>query len=125
VFDLRPIATQCLTELDEVESFLIRCCDGIQTQSCLFERGLQRSISSDEVAQALDQLVERKVLLRDGDSYIALSVPLLSAVLDEKTIDLLVCRCHEEEVLHVLMSVVSRLHASPPLINSCAEVLVR
>ena len=104
VFDLRPIATQCLTELDEVESFVITCCDGIQTQSCLRNRGLQRSISSDELTQALDQLVERKILLRDGDSYIALSVPLLSPVLDEKTLDLIVRRCHEEEVLHVLES---------------------
>jgi hypothetical protein len=104
VLDLRPGAVQCLSELDEVEAFVLKCCDGMQTRGLLGERALGNSIGSDELDRALEQLVRRNVVMRDGDTYLAISLPIRSAALEEKTLDQLVRRCHEEKVLRVLES---------------------
>ncbi|HEV8582709.1 MAG TPA: RiPP maturation radical SAM C-methyltransferase [Thermoanaerobaculia bacterium] len=78
IWDLRPVAAEALTVLTGLDRNLYLACDGI--------RGIQRlgveaaaagegPVSIDEVETRLQPLVERGLMIRQGDLLLSLAVP--------------------------------------------------
>jgi ribosomal peptide maturation radical SAM protein 1 len=107
VIDLRPVAVAFFTELEETAAFAFKSCDGIQTirnlQALAEARGLTRT-SIERIQEALDDLVWRKLVVREGDSYLSLAVPLAGRTLSERLIDRLVSKAEEHGVSSALYS---------------------
>ena len=72
IWDLRPAATQALTVLEGLERDLYLACDGI--------RGLRRlagemALPADEIEARLQPLLDRGLMLRQGDLLLSLAIP--------------------------------------------------
>ena len=79
VWDLRRSATEPLTVLDGLQRELYLACDMIRTldQLDLMAADLPIGpVTHSEIEQALEPLVTRGLLLRDGDSFLSLAIPL-------------------------------------------------
>jgi ribosomal peptide maturation radical SAM protein 1 len=77
VWDLRPVAVDLLTIVGGVERELFLALDAMAGGGRLAEvaaRALGRPVETEEVSARLAPLVERGLVLRDGDSYLALPV---------------------------------------------------
>jgi ribosomal peptide maturation radical SAM protein 1 len=77
VWDFRPGATKALTVLSGFERQLYLACDSCRTQDELLHLAAEtRSCSAETIADLLTPLVERGLMIRDGDSYLSLAIPL-------------------------------------------------
>jgi len=79
IWDLRPIAQDLLTVLAGLQRALYLACDGIRTVRQLRQVAEQHSgetVSEREIEKLLQPLVEAKLMLRVGNSYLSLAVPL-------------------------------------------------
>ncbi|MEQ8999718.1 MAG: RiPP maturation radical SAM C-methyltransferase [Coleofasciculus sp. B1-GNL1-01] len=77
IWDLRPIAHQLLVTLTEPLKTLYLACDGIRTVNFLHQLLANRfsyAISVQDVAEMLQPLVDRGLLLNEGNSYLSLAV---------------------------------------------------
>ena len=79
VWDFRPVGREVLTVLKENEASVYLACDQIRTSRQVLNlcrtRSPDASISEAQVRDALDSLTERLLMLRQGDSYLALAYP--------------------------------------------------
>ena len=77
VWDLRPVAVDLLTTIEGVERDLFLALDAMAGLGRLAEvagRAAGRPVTGEEAAALLAPLVDRGLVLRDGDSYLALPV---------------------------------------------------
>ena len=73
IWDLRPIATEPVIVLHDVARRLYAACDGIATVRRLSE---ELGLTTADVERRLAQLVDRHLVIRSGEQYLALAVPL-------------------------------------------------
>lgn len=73
IWDLRPVAQQFLTVLSGLERRVYLACDAIS-----YPRRLAAALScrEDDVAAAVAPLVDRGLILRDGERLLALAIPV-------------------------------------------------
>ena len=73
IWDLRPVAQQFLTVLSGLERRIYLACDAIS-----YPRRLAAALScgEDDVAAAVAPLVDRGLMLRDGERLLALAIPV-------------------------------------------------
>ena len=79
VWDLRPVARQSLTVLNGTAKKLFEACDGIcglHKLQAIAEADAGKSVSQEQLAAALQPLVDCGLLLREGSSYLSLAIPL-------------------------------------------------
>ncbi len=78
LLDRRPGAVERTVELDELETFLYRACDDIGELSALRSQAGDalpgRALPNGEVEAALASLVERRLMVRDGERYLSLAL---------------------------------------------------
>ena len=78
LLDRRPVAVARTIELDELETFLYRACDDIGELSALRSRTgdalPERAVGNGEVEAALASLVERHLMVCDGERYLSLAL---------------------------------------------------
>ena len=79
IWDLRPIAQDPLTVLAGPQRALYLACDSVctmrQLQKVAQEHAGER-VSAQEIERLLRPLVERGLMLKEGNSYLALAVAL-------------------------------------------------
>ncbi len=79
IWDLRPVAQHPLSVLTGVKRILYLSCDGIRTvrqlQQVIEEQALE-SISGQQIEEVLHPLVKKGLMLREGNSYLSLAIPL-------------------------------------------------
>jgi ribosomal peptide maturation radical SAM protein 1 len=89
VWDFRPVAQEVLTVLKESEVAAYLACDQIRTprQVLTFCRTHETptSLSEAQIRYTLDSLTERLLMLRHGDSYLALAYPKSNQVASADT----------------------------------------
>lgn len=73
IWDLRPIATEPVIVLHDVARRLYAACDGIATARRLSE---ELGLTTADVERRLAQLVNRHLVIRSREQYLALAVPL-------------------------------------------------
>jgi len=77
IWDFRPVANEVLTVLKGYEKFSYMACDRIRTATQVVD--LSKSCSADgplteeKVSEALDSLTKRGLMIRHGNSYLALA----------------------------------------------------
>lgn len=73
IWDLRPIAQQFLTVLSGLERRIYLACDSIS-----YSRKLASALncSEDDVVNAVEPLIARGLMLRDGERLLALAIPV-------------------------------------------------
>ncbi|MEC4885492.1 MAG: RiPP maturation radical SAM C-methyltransferase [Scytonema sp. PMC 1070.18] len=79
IFDFRPIAHKPLHILTGLQRNLYIACDRIHTLYQLqqsFQQTSDEEISAKEVEEALQQLIDMGLMIREGNSYLSLAVPL-------------------------------------------------
>jgi ribosomal peptide maturation radical SAM protein 1 len=79
VWDLRRASRAPLTVLRGADRILYQCCDGacdLRELGQALERSAQGSWPAAAIAQRLEPLVERGLLIRDATRYLALAIPL-------------------------------------------------
>lgn len=80
LWDSRPTAKRRLTALTDKEKFLYLACDQVSTARQVAEAWSKHSgwpNDQEDVRRALDEFVEAGLMLRQGDSYLALAVARL------------------------------------------------
>ena len=78
VWDQRPIALQGLTLLSGVERRLYLECDGVASLSrlCRLLKAEEKREARRRVQDALNSLVDRCLMVREGSSYLSLAIPV-------------------------------------------------
>lgn len=79
IFDLRPVAKERLTVLTGIQRLLYIACDSIQSMGALRRRAEGESgrlVCAQEILEALGPLEGLGLLLREGDSFLSLAVPV-------------------------------------------------
>jgi len=79
LWDFRPVAKEVLTVLKGYERFAYTACDQIRTVRQVVDlwriSSADRPIKEADVREALDSFTERALMVRQGDSYLALAYP--------------------------------------------------
>jgi ribosomal peptide maturation radical SAM protein 1 len=78
IWDSRPIATQPLIVLAEDQKFIYMACDQIRTPGQILNlcnAHLSKSIDIEEISPSLETFTAQGIMIRQGDSYLALAVP--------------------------------------------------
>jgi len=82
LWDFRPVAREVLTVLKENDASIYSACDQIRTPRQVLNlcrtHSPEASISEAQVRDTLDSFTERLLMLRQGDSYLALGYPKLN-----------------------------------------------
>ncbi len=77
LWDFRPVAKEVLTVLKGFERFAYMTCDQIRTVRQIVDlwrtSSADRPINQAEIREALDSFTERGLMVRQGDSYLALA----------------------------------------------------
>jgi ribosomal peptide maturation radical SAM protein 1 len=79
VFDLRPIATETYYILYNKERFIYLLCDKVQPFAKIkqeYEKYFQVEAVDAEINLILDSLIAKNLLLKEGNSYLSLAVPM-------------------------------------------------
>jgi ribosomal peptide maturation radical SAM protein 1 len=72
IWDLRPAASEALTVLTGLERNLYLACDGVRGLRRLAE---QTAAPADEIEERLEPLLERGLMVRQGDRVLSLAIP--------------------------------------------------
>jgi ribosomal peptide maturation radical SAM protein 1 len=78
IWDSRPIATQPLIVLEDHQKFIYMACDQIRTPGQILDlcnAHLSKSIDIAMIERSLETLTDQRIMIRQGDSYLALAVP--------------------------------------------------
>lgn len=79
VWDERPIACEPLTILSGLQRVLYITCDSAQSISRLIkiaESYTGKACSKEEIEQELQPIMDKHLIIKDGDSYLSLAIPV-------------------------------------------------
>ena len=74
ICDLRPVASECLTVLTELQRVLYLACDSAQNLGQL--QPLIKEPAGANIEELLQPLIARGLMIREDNSYLSLAVPL-------------------------------------------------
>jgi ribosomal peptide maturation radical SAM protein 1 len=112
VLDLRPIAVNRLARLRGLARFLYKACDSVQNADRLHRMAAQKNPADwkeQDVDLTLEDLVARKLMVREDDQFIALAIPLSGAWMTEGILDGIITCAGEAGLLDSLRGVAEDL----------------